>query len=168
MEVKTDRLKLVPLGIKYLNTVHKYASDKDITKYMFFHSDNIESTTAFLIGVELAWKKDPIDYYEFAIIYEGHHVGAISLSIEHNIGELGWILDKAYWGKGIITEAAKAIVEFSKSLSLSKLIANCDKRNIASYKVMEKIGMKRISDSGKRKNYHDTEESIELLYERIL
>lgn len=165
MEIVTQRLKLIPLGLKHLDTTHKYTSNKEVTKYMFFHNDNKEETIAFLIGVELAWKKRPIDYYEFAIIYEKIHVGAVSLSIEDNIGELGWILDKNYWSKGIVSEAAFAILSFAKNLGLRKIIANCDYRNVGSYRVMEKLGMKLVNKTGKRKNIHDLEESIELLYE---
>ncbi|VEU82827.1 GNAT family N-acetyltransferase [Acholeplasma hippikon] len=168
MKLHTERLTLVPLGIKYLESTHEYSSDKDVTKYMFFHNENIETTAAFLIGVDLAWNQFPITYYEFAILFENKHVGAISLYIEDDRAEIGWILNKKYWNRGIISEAAFKMVEFAKSLGLKKLTANCDSENIASYKVMEKIGMKRVSDSGKRKNFHADVETIEYQYEMDL
>lgn len=158
-------IKLEPLSLKHLDTTHIYASDPDVTKYMFFHNQNKETTMLFLMGVELALKKNPIDYYEFAIMLDEVHVGAISLAIENNIGELGWILNKNYWNKGIVTKSAYLMIDFAKTLNLDKLIANCDHRNIGSYRVMEKIGMKRIKSDGIRRNYHENVDSIEFIYE---
>jgi len=175
MEIETKRLKLVPHTRDFLLTTHEYASDREVTKYMLFHNDTLEKTEKFLKYVEREWQLDPIDFYEFAIMYNGNHIGAISLSIIDDNpvyaptkADLGWILNKNYWGRGFATEAALAIVELARKLGLEKLYATCDIDNIASYKVMEKIGMRRISQNGVRKNYHSEEETIELKYEMIL
>lgn len=49
MEIKTNRLVLCPLGIKYLESTHEYASDADATKYMMFlPNDTMEETAGFL------------------------------------------------------------------------------------------------------------------------
>jgi RimJ/RimL family protein N-acetyltransferase len=69
-----------------------------------------------------------------------------------NVADLGWILDKNYWNHGFVTEAAFAVVKLAKSLGYKKLIAQCDKDNIGSYRVMEKIGMTLFSDNGVRFN----------------
>ncbi len=47
--------------------------------------------------------------------------------------------------KGYATEVARALIEFGKiELKLSVIYATCDTRNIPSYEVMEKLGMKRV------------------------
>jgi len=169
MELRTERLLLVPHGIKYLQSVHEYASDLETTKYMMWlPNDTIEETADFLKKSDAEWAKEVPSYYEFAILFEGKHVGAVSIYLddERTTGEFGWILNKNYWNKGIATEAAKAIFDFGiNELGIKCFQAHCDSENTASSKVMEKLGMKRISCEGGRKNKSSDEERYEFLYE---
>lgn len=57
---------------------------------------------------------------------------------------IAYVLGYEYWGKGYITEAAKAVIRFLfNDVNYRKIIAGCDSENIGSSKVLEKIGMKR-------------------------
>ena len=146
LKFKTSRLTLRPLSTSDLQTTHNYATDLDVTKYMIYlpnHSE--EETLGFLQWCEEEWSKEQPSDYEFAICLEGRHIGAISLShVENSRYELGWILAKECQGKGYATEAAQELVKFAKSLEAKKLIAHCDTRNIASRRVMEKLGMQLV------------------------
>lgn len=85
--------------------------------------------------------------YEFAILYNDIHVGSISLNLfDNEKAEIGWILNKRYHHLGIATEAAFGIINYAKELNLKTLIAHCDTRNVPSYTLMEKIGMKRVGE----------------------
>jgi len=56
--------------------------------------------------------------------------------------EVAYLLGKAYWGQGLGTEAAQAILDYGfEKLGLSRLICLIEKENTASIKVAEKIGM---------------------------
>ena len=56
--------------------------------------------------------------------------------------EIAYLIDKAYWGQGLATEAAKGILHYGfEQLNLSRLICLIDPDNIASQRVAEKIGM---------------------------
>ena len=56
--------------------------------------------------------------------------------------EVAYLISKAYWGQGLATEAAQAILDYGfEKLNLSRLICLIDKDNLASIKVAEKIGM---------------------------
>ncbi|WP_369128168.1 GNAT family N-acetyltransferase [Inconstantimicrobium porci] len=58
--------------------------------------------------------------------------------------EIGWVFNNSYHNKGYATEAAKAVLKYAfEDLKLHRVIATCDTENTASYKVMEKIGMRR-------------------------
>jgi ribosomal-protein-alanine N-acetyltransferase len=58
--------------------------------------------------------------------------------------ELGFILNPKYQGKGYCTEASRALVEYAFAFwKAHKVVAFCNPLNIASWKVLEKIGMKR-------------------------
>ena len=167
-EIKTDRLTLRPLDISDLATVHTYAGDKENTAYMFWlPNDTIEETKQFLNNVTNEWKKPAPAYYEFAIVFEGLQIGAISVALNdsRNAGELGWILNKRYWKKGIAVEAALAIKDFALNvLKLQKLVAHCDYRNTASSNLMQKIGMTLEDDTGTRTYPKNNETVQELTY----
>ncbi|WP_010257021.1 GNAT family N-acetyltransferase [Myroides injenensis] len=73
-------------------------------------------------------------------------IGGIGLGIDqtNNRAEMGYWLDDQYWDKGIITEAAKALIQFGfDTLKLHKIFATHFTHNSASGRVMQKIGMKQ-------------------------
>ena len=167
IQVKTKRLVLRPLGSADLQTVHAYASDAETTAYMLrLPSRTPQQTAQFLACAEQEWQKQPPRFYEFAITLAGRQIGAVSLYLEdaEPAGELGWILDQRYWRQGFATEAAQAILEFARGLGLSRLTAHCDARNIASRRVMEKIGMTLEDDSALRIYPETGERARELLF----
>ncbi len=170
VEIKTERLVLRPLGIQYLESVHEYASDLKNTRYMMFlPNDTVEETKEFLEGVDRQWASDNQICYEFAILLEGKMIGAVSLTLEEDdlkSGELGWIVNKKYWGQGIAPEAAAALVEYAKAkLGVTHFIAHCDAGNPGSYRTMEKIGMVKTAEYGGRFNKSSDEERMEYQYE---
>jgi ribosomal-protein-alanine N-acetyltransferase len=57
--------------------------------------------------------------------------------------DLGYRLNKSYWGKGFATEAAKATLKYGfNTLNLNEIYAITDSKNIASRNVIEKVGLK--------------------------
>jgi RimJ/RimL family protein N-acetyltransferase len=56
--------------------------------------------------------------------------------------EIGWFVDRRYWGQGLATEGAWAALGFAfGALALPRVIARYNAENVASGRVMEKIGM---------------------------
>ena len=59
--------------------------------------------------------------------------------------ELGYRLNKSYWGKGFATESAKASLQYGfNTLNLNKIYAIADSKNVGSRNVIEKVGLKYI------------------------
>jgi RimJ/RimL family protein N-acetyltransferase len=164
----TERLVLVPLGLNYLHSTHEYASDIENTKLMIYlPNTSLRETEEFLEKAQAEWQKENPDFYEFAILLENEHIGAIGIDLdrERHTGELGWIINKRYWGNGYATEAAREVMNFAiRELKLKKIIAHCDSENISSYKVMQKLGLSLVSITKGRKNKSSYEEREEMLY----
>jgi len=58
--------------------------------------------------------------------------------------EIGWVFHRAYHGQGYATEAAVALLRYGfEVLHLHRIIATCQPENVASWRVMEKLGMRR-------------------------
>lgn len=172
MTIQTKRLTLRPLGPEYLMTAHEYSSDIENTRLMcFLPNDSLEETAAFLLDCEREWQKEKPMFYEFAIILDGMHIGAVGLyyNDERTELELGWIINKAHWSKGYTAEAARSAIDFAvNTLGIHNFIAHCDSENRASARVMEKLGMTFAESSGGRKNRSSDEERTELKYEMTI
>lgn len=144
MNIKTNRLLLVPSSTKYLESTLEYFNDPITAKYMYNLPRDYDKTKAYLIKSELEWKEVPQKHYDFSIILNGTHIGSIDIELyDEEIAEIGWVINKEYQRHGYAYEAAIALINLAKELKLHKLIAHCDARNIASYSLMEKLGMKR-------------------------
>jgi RimJ/RimL family protein N-acetyltransferase len=71
------------------------------------------------------------------------------------------VLNRKYWGHGYMTESACAILEVAfKQLKLHRVWATCDTRNRSSYRVMERLGMRReglfVKDAMEKGEWRDT------------
>jgi Acetyltransferases, including N-acetylases of ribosomal proteins len=161
--IRTERLILRPLALSDLETAHIYAGDVNDTKYMvYLPNETMQETERFLQRVVSEWEKDIPAFFEFAVVFEEKHIGAVSISLDASgeEGELGWIINKKYQGNGYATEAAKAVMNFAvNKLGVKKIVAHCDYRNISSCRVMQKIGLLMESDSGTRR-YGDRDEDV--------
>jgi RimJ/RimL family protein N-acetyltransferase len=58
--------------------------------------------------------------------------------------ELGWVLDPTYAGRGYATEAVRELLRYSfEELGVRRVTANCFLDNDASWRLMERVGMRR-------------------------
>jgi ribosomal-protein-alanine N-acetyltransferase len=148
VSIVTSRLLLREFRVEDFEGVHAYASDPNVVKYILWGPNTKEDTKAFIINALNQKTQNPRVCYELAVTIGGELIGGCNLTItdlEKGEGEIGYCLRSDMWRKGYGTEVASALIEFSlKSLKLNRVIAKCDKRNIASFKVMEKNGMNRV------------------------
>lgn len=58
--------------------------------------------------------------------------------------EIGWRLSRVVWGRGLATEAARAVLKYAfASLGVSRVMATVQTSNVASMHIAEKLGMIR-------------------------
>jgi ribosomal-protein-alanine N-acetyltransferase len=101
--------------------------------------------------------------HNYSILFYGKLVGACGIRIDQHrpwVGEIGYLIDKDYQGKGIATEAVRQLekVGFEK-LDLQRITILMDTRNFASERVAQKCGyekegiMKKVHRVGE--DYYD-------------
>jgi RimJ/RimL family protein N-acetyltransferase len=74
-----------------------------------------------------------------------HEVGTRAIGVE---AEIGWVLAPAHQGRGLATEAARAALDICFTrLGLRRVTAGCFVENEASWRIMEKLGMRREQHS---------------------
>lgn len=85
-----------------------------------------------------------VQYWPIFLLETGDHVGCGGLQpyrMDEQIYELGFHLRRAYWGRGMAEEAARAVIRFAfESLGLKTLFAGHHPENAASRRVLEKLG----------------------------
>lgn len=170
VNLHTQRLQIRPVTMADIATTHAYAGDLENTRFMMFLPyEDVEETAAYLRDAEKEWRMTAPARYEFAVcLATGAHIGGITLYMQEDRteAELGWVLHKAYWRRGYVTEAAQTVMAFARSIGVRRIFACCDSENVASYKTMEKLGMHLVKNDGLRTNRSMGAESrIELTYE---
>ena len=169
MEIRTPRLTLRPITMDDLVTTHAYVSDAENTRFMMFLPSESEAETAQGIAESVAeWQKDAPARLEFALVLNGAHIGGVTLFFQENRteAELGWVIHRDHWGRGYTTEAARAIAEYAVAKwGVKRIFACCDSENVASYRVMEKLGMRKISAIPGRRNRGMEGERVEVTCE---
>jgi ribosomal-protein-alanine N-acetyltransferase len=148
MFIETERLALRSMTMDDAENMYGYASDVENTKHMvFFPHTDIRQTRDFVEKIITEYDAESPDFYELAVCLKGRMIGHVSLYMVEDGGELAWIIDKKYWGRGFAAEAARAMIGFGREkLGINKFCAMCDHRNDASRRVMEKLGMKKEAE----------------------
>jgi RimJ/RimL family protein N-acetyltransferase len=91
---------------------------------------------------------------ELALVAElrdsGEMVGHLTLSLgppEHRHGEIGFMFHPDHQGRGYATEAARALIALAfETYDLHRVSGRLEVRNVASARVLEKLGMRREAD----------------------
>ena len=143
----SNRLILREFALADAPDVQRLAGDRDVAST----TSNIPHP--YLDGMAEQWisqnrkEFEAGTYVTFAIAnqHDNNLVGAIGLSSidhEHAVAEIGFWVGKPFWNLGYCTEAGRAVIKFGFDvLSLNRIYARHFKRNPASGRVMEKMGM---------------------------
>lgn len=145
--LETERLILRPFIEGDFEAVHAYASVAENVIYMVWGPNNELDTLEFILQAIKHSKEVPYLNYQFAAIEKESRklIGACNIvMVRESEGEIGWILHRDYWKQGFGTEMGKKLLQFGfQELGLHRIIAHCDTENYGSFRVMEKIGMRR-------------------------
>lgn len=77
-------------------------------------------------------------------VVELHHAGAGIVGIEPHEVEIGWVVERAHRSQGLASEAADAACRHAlTTLGIDHLVAYVRPENVASLRVIEKLGMTR-------------------------
>jgi RimJ/RimL family protein N-acetyltransferase len=145
--LETSRLILRHQVLSDLDSLFALYYDLDIRRYIPDAPRTYEETRE-----ELEWhmnghpKRPELGLWATIHKETGKFIGRCGLlpwTIDgQNEVEVAYLISKAYWGQGLGTEVARAILDYGfEKLHLPRLICLIDKDNLASIKVAEKIGM---------------------------
>ena len=168
--LETERLILRAWKITDLDDFFKYASVNGVGEKAGWKHHKSKDESLEILKMFIDEKK------VFAIILKENQkaIGSIGVeecrqdldkNLENLLGkELGYVLSKDYWSKGIMTEAVSKVIEYCfKILKLNYLVATYFNYNIESKKVLEKLNFKFYKDIIIETRYNTKEESTLML-----
>jgi RimJ/RimL family protein N-acetyltransferase len=148
--IPTSRLVLRPFEARDLDGLFSYRSRDDVARYVYWDAQTREQVQASLEGKIAATAiRAEGDFLALAAesAATGELVGDVVLgfeSQEHALGEIGYIVHPDHQGVGYATEMARPVLRIAfEELGLHRVIGRVEARNLASARVLEKLGMRR-------------------------
>jgi RimJ/RimL family protein N-acetyltransferase len=120
-----------------------YARDPDVVRYLMWHPHgSIVDTTNFLVTVAQRLRQEKEQSWAITLKGDNQLIGMVAVRPNGFKHDIGYVLARSHWGRGIMPEAARAVVDLSLSdPQVRRVWAVCDVDNKASARVMEKVGM---------------------------
>jgi len=162
--IATERLLLREFAAEDLDDVHAYASDMDTVRFMEWGPNTPEISRERLrltLEEQAVWPRREVNL-AVEVVERKRVIGSVRLGFDGNGGaEVGYVFGSPWWGNGYGYEAASAMLTTAfEALGLHRIWASCDVRNVASFALLEKLGMRRegtlLRDRNVRDGWRDT------------
>lgn len=154
MRITTQRLLLREFNPDDCQLVLAYHNTPRYLRFYPQEAESEEQVRAFVQRFVDQAQEKPRQKYQLAICLaeSGQLIGNVGVRLgglgprqpEARQGDIGYEINPEFWGQGYATEAALAILRFGfENLRLHRIWARCLADNLASQRVLEKIGMRR-------------------------
>ena len=146
LEIQTPTCRLRPWRPGDMTSLVENANDQAVARNM---RDRFPSPYTEPDGREwIALNQVCSPATNLAIVVDGIACGGVGLQlgtdIERCSAEIGYWLGRAYWGRGIATDAVRAMSDYAfGTFGLERIFATAFARNVASQRVLEKAGYVR-------------------------
>ena len=127
----------------------EYHCDPEVVRYVHFGTVNsvddtrkvIESILSEIGGDGKGW------YFAIALKENDKLIGTLDVHTvmpQHRRCEFGWMMTRAYWGHGYMTEAVRKMIRFCfEEMGMHRIEASIDEGNERSERLAERLGMQR-------------------------
>jgi ribosomal-protein-alanine N-acetyltransferase len=145
-KIETKRLTLRMFEPEDAEAFHRIWNDPIVMKYIEGWRPSLEEARAGMTRLVQHWRDKGFGQWAVALKEEGTLIGYVGF--KHLDGtpevELLYGIDKPYWNMGYTTEAARACLRYIfDHTGLDRIVALADPENVGSWRVMEKLGMRR-------------------------
>ena len=148
LPLRTERLLLRDYAADDFEAVHAYGADPEVVRFMAWGPNDEAATRDFLTRTIAATREAPRTSWELAVVLAetGELVGGCGLMprrLPYREWELGYVLRRDLWGRGVVPEAARAVVDFGfRQIGAHRIFALIDPENGGSIRVAERLGLR--------------------------
>lgn len=147
--LETDRLILRRFKKEDAEAMYNnWTSDNEVTKYLTWPTHSSQEVSQ---GILDEWVRSYSDdrFYQWAIVLKENgdkpigSISSVDIKEKTSMAHIGYCIGRAWWHKGITSEALRAVMDFLfDEVGANRIEARHDPRNPNSGKVMKKCGMK--------------------------
>lgn len=136
----TERLIIRRFESEDWKDIYEYLSDEEVVKF-----EPYDVMTEEQVKVETEKRVGHVSFYAVCLKENQKMIGNIYLDKEDfDTFELGYVFNRRFSGQGYATEGAKAVLDYAfKELSARRIIAMCNPKNEASWKLLERLKLRR-------------------------
>ena len=147
MEINYDNLLIREIKENDLFAIHDFVSQGDVCMYQAWGPNSEEDTKKYITSSMSDCLMSPRINFNFFIIdkIENKTLGTCGVYLKNtNTSEIGFILEKKNWRKGIGYKVVKYVIDFCfNELKVQLIIATCDVLNEGSKALLEKVGFQK-------------------------
>jgi RimJ/RimL family protein N-acetyltransferase len=146
--LKTERLVLRRFRPADAETLAAYRSDPEVARYQSWDAPYPLSKARYAIESMAAADPAQPGWFQYAVELTAERalIGDVGVNLHDNLrqAEIGYTLAPAFQGHGYATEAVRAVLDhLFRVRGLHRVSAECDARNVASARVLERTGFRR-------------------------
>ena len=143
--LESERLRLRRVKPTDLQAMYAYGSDPEVSRFVTWERHkSLQDTEVFLNFILDRYEEEQVAPWAIEYKSNGQMIGTIDFvqwEPASRVAEIGYVLHRDYWKKGIMTEAVKRVIQFGfEQMNLVRIQAVCLPENAGSYRVMEKAG----------------------------
>ena len=122
-----------------------YAQDPLVCRFLVWQPHkSVATTKQFIASCIDAWETDGRRPYVISEPPESTAIGMIEARIEPSRVDLGYVLARAHWGKGLMADAVSTLAKTALAFpAIFRVQAFCDTENVQSQRALEKAGLTR-------------------------
>jgi len=150
LPIRTERLLLRPFVDDDFSALQDLYGRPEVVRWLYWEPLTADGVRQLLDRIKpMTGIDDETDALRLAVVLpnSGEVIGDVSLRLksrEHAQGEIGFVLAPAHHGKGYATEASIALLRYGfEEVGLHRIIGTAELRNVASARVLERLGMRR-------------------------
>ena len=145
--ILTPRLTLRPVRMSDAEDMYEYSRDPEVARHVWWDAHrSIHQTRGYIRFLLRQYRNASPGTFAIALRDSGKVIGTIGfmwVQTDNRSAEVGYSLSRAYWNRGIMSEALSAVVEFGfEKLGLNRIEAQHECDNPASGRVMAHAGMR--------------------------
>ncbi len=137
--METERLILRRYRPSDLQDLFEYLSDPETVAFEPYEPMNLEEAQK-----NLEWRVSTEEMIAAELKESGKMIGNVYLgSRDFQSLELGFVFNRAYWGKGLAAESCRALMQAAYAVGIHRIFAECDPQNESSWRLLEALGLFR-------------------------
>lgn len=143
MQIESDLLIIRPFKKTDIKAFHQLAKNQTAIRFIHWGPLDYQQSEQYIQrAIKLLKVKQPRKFIFAVTLKDGTFIGTVYLHVRnhiHRLAEISYLLDPAYWGKGLGSEAVQTILKWAfGQLKMHRIVARADRANTNSTNLLRR------------------------------